>query len=533
MLIFRGGALGALVLVLAGLFAGPPAARAQPAEGAAITVDLKLGDDGLLEVAETVQVPPGGQFHMVLPLRIAQGDNGERRFGVSDVTATGAGTAKVDGDRFTIDAQPGESSFKYTVHGVVSEAQGAQLFKWTGVLNADVASIDASVISPSFRMGIADCTIGPPGQAKKCNDIRVEPDGVMFLTQDGLHRGDVLDVTLQLPPGTVPANADIRDGSSSGAFGFTVPVLVAFGVLLAALAACGGFVAWSRRQDAAALAVADSVEPLQRNGNRAEFASPEGVLPGEAGVLLDGSADASDLAATVVDLAVRRYIRIEPISDSDWRIVRVNPADAQLRDYELQIYRALLPDGTDAVTVAALRGRPIGAAARSALLGAAVERGVLVDRKRRGLAFWLGAGLAAVGIAATVVLAITGGYALVGVAIALGGAAALLLPRYLPARTAAGRELVGKVRSLQRGLDDLRSDRIPPGDRELVFSRALPFTIIGGRADNWIRVFRDLDPSADRQPGLYWFGGFDRDRNLHRFAGHFPYFITALERLFV
>ncbi|MGY2063159.1 DUF2207 family protein, partial [Nocardia gipuzkoensis] len=183
---------------------------------------------------------------------------------------------------------------------------------------------DASVISPSFRMGIADCTIGPPGQAKKCNDVRVEPDGVMFLTQDGLHRGDILDVTLQLPPGTVPANADIRDGSSSGAFAFTTPVLVALGALLVALAACAGFVAWSRRQDAAALAVADSVEPLQRNGNRAEFASPEGVLPGEAGVLLDGSADAPDLAATVVDLAVRRYIRIEPISDSDWRIVRVN-----------------------------------------------------------------------------------------------------------------------------------------------------------------------------------------------------------------
>ncbi|MFI5781293.1 DUF2207 family protein [Nocardia sp. NPDC051570] len=532
MLIFRGGALGALVLVLAGLFAGLPDARAQPAGGAAITADLKLGDDGLLEVAETVQVPPGGQFHMVLPLRIAQGDNGERRFGVSDISATGAGTAKVDGDRFTIDAQPGESTFNFTVHGAVSEAPGTQLFKWTGVLNADVASIDASVISPSYRMGIADCTIGPPGRAKKCNDVRIEPDGVMFLTQDGLHRGDVLDVTLQLPPGTVPANADIRDGSGSEAFGFTVPVLVAFGVLLAAVAACAGFVAWSRRQDAAALAGREAVEPLRPTGNRMEFASPEGTLPGEVGVLLDGSADAADLAATVVDLAVRRYLRIEALSDADWRITRVNPPDDRLRDYEQRIYRSLLPDGTEAVTVAGLRGRPIGEPARAALLGAAVDRGLLIDRRRRGLPFWLGAALVAIGVATTIALAITGGYALVGVAIALGGVAALLLPRYLPARTAAGRELVVRVRSLQRGLDELRPERIPPADRELVFSRALPFTIIGGRADNWIRAFRDLDPSTDRQSGLYWFGGFDRDRNLHRFAGHFPYFITALEGLF-
>ncbi|MFF0489401.1 DUF2207 family protein [Nocardia sp. NPDC004068] len=531
MLIFRGGALGALVLVLAGMFAGLPA-RAQTADGAAITADLKLTDDGLLQVSETVQVPPGGQFHMVLPLRIAQGDSGERRFTVSDVSATGQGTAKTEGDRFTLDSQPGESSFAYTVHGVVSEAPGTQLFKWTGVLNADVSSIDASIISPSYRMGIADCTIGPPGQAKKCNDVRVEPDGVMFLTQEGLHRGDVLDVTLQLPPGTVPPNADIRDGSSSGPFAVTVPVLVAFGVLVAALAALAGFVAWSRRQDAAALVGREQWDPLRQNDNGVEFTSPEGMLPGEAGVLLDGSADAADLAATVVDLAVRRYVRIEPISDADWRVARLNPADDQLRDYEKRVYRAVLPDGTDTVTLSELRGRALGEPVRAALVSAAVDRGVLVDRTRRGVPFWLGVALVVIGVATTVVLAITGGHALVGVAIALGGVAALLLPRYLPVRTAAGREVVGRVRALQRGLDELRPDRIPPGDRELVFSRALPFTIIGGRADNWIRAFRDLDPSADRQPGLYWFGGFERDRNLHRFAGHFPYFITALEGLF-
>ncbi|MDN2502287.1 DUF2207 domain-containing protein, partial [Nocardia nova] len=127
---------------------------------------------------------------------------------------------------------------------------------------------------------------------------------------------------------------------------------------------------------------------------------------------------------------------------------------------------------------------------------------------------------------------VAGGYALVGVAIALGGAAMLLLGRYLPARTAAGRALAAQVKALQNGLDAQRPDQIPPADRELLFSRALPFTIIGGRADNWIRTFRDVDPGADRQAGLYWFGGFDRERNLHRFAGHFPYFITALEGLF-
>jgi hypothetical protein len=535
MLIFRGGALVALLLVLAGLPAAAPGARAQqPADGVAINADVELTDDGLLKVDEKVQVPPGGRFHMVLPLRVATADGGERRFRVSDISATGAGTAKVDGDIFAADAQPGDSEFKYTVRGSVSNATGTQVFRWSGVLNTDVAAITASVISPSYRMGIASCKIGPPGQAQDCADVRVEPDGTLRLYKADLHKGDAIELTLQLPPDTVPANADYGDGGKSGAFSVTAPVLAAFGLLLAVLAAFGGYLVWARRQDAAALTGSQALDPLRRTGDTTEFASPDGVLPGEAGILLDGSADAGDLAATVVDLAVRRYLWITPHGESDWRINRVNPADEQLRSYEQQVYRALLPDGTDSVLVSELRspGRVAGAAVRAALLADAVERGTLVDRIRRGPIFWLGVLLVVGGVAATVALAVAGGHALVGVVIALGGVATLLLPRYLPARTAAGRDLAGRVRALQRGLDALRAEQVPADARELVFSRALPFAIIGGRADNWIRTFRDADLIADRQPGLYWFGGFDRDRNLHRFAGHFPYFITALEGLF-
>ncbi|MBO0853088.1 MAG: DUF2207 domain-containing protein [Nocardia sp.] len=534
MLNFRGGAVGALMLAVVGLFVATPAARADNPPGVAITADVKLDDAGVLEVSETVKVPSGGRFRMQVPLRVAFGGDGERRFTVTDIATTGPGSAKVDGDLFTVDAPPGDSSFKYNVHGTVADAPGSQRFKWTGVVNTDVASFDGSVISPSYRMGVSDCNVGPAGGTRPCDDVRVEPDGVLTMRQTNLHRGDLIDLTLQLPPGTVRANADISDGGNSAAFAITTPVLIAFGVLVLALAAFAGYLAWARRQDAAALESPERLDPVRREGNRAEFVSPDGILPGEAGLLLDGSADAVDIAATVVDLAVRRYLWVTPVSDSEWRIARVNPADDQLREYEKQVYRQLLPEGTDAVLVSELRapGRIAVQPARAALHADALQRGTLVDRGRRGLAFWLGIALIVVGVGATVGLAIAHGYALVGVAIAVGGAAMLMLGRYLPARTAAGRTLATQIRALQNGLDAQRPDQVPPADRELLFSRALPFTIIGGRADNWIRTFRDVDLTADQQAGLYWFGGFERDRNLHRFAGHFPYFITAIEGLF-
>ncbi|UGT40267.1 DUF2207 domain-containing protein [Nocardia yamanashiensis] len=526
MQIFRGGALVALLLALAGLAA--PAAHAQ-SEGVRITADVSLGDDGLLRVVETVEVPEGGDFRQVLPLRVQVSDTVERNFEVTEVQATGDGTAKVDDNLFTIEARPGSATFKYAVHNTVSNADGAQVFHWTGVLNTDVASISASVISPDFRMGVTKCTIGPPGAPENCADIRVEPDGVAHLTKTDLRKGDVIDVTLQLPPGTVKANADIHDDNAPGPFSLTGPVLAAFAVLLAGLAAAAGYVVWTRRADADAPQV---IDPIAREGNRARFTSPDGVLPGTAGLLLDGYVDPADMAATIVDLAVRSYLWVAVADEQDWRIERLNPADDQLTGYERTVYSALLPDGVDAVLLSELKGKVPVRAVRRALIDDAVARGAFVDRTRRGFEFWLGAALILTGAIATAALALGPGHALIGIAIALAGVAALLLPRYLPARTALGRELTGRIQAMLRGLDAIAPQQLPPPDQELVFSRALPFMVAGRRTDQWVRTFRNLDPTADGETGIYWFGGFEGDRELLRFGAHFPYFITAVEGLF-
>ncbi|PXX63201.1 putative membrane protein DUF2207 [Nocardia tenerifensis] len=543
MLTFRGGAVGALLLATVGLLASAPIAHTQPApvtptqpapSGVTIIADLKLSREGVLEVVEQVDVPADGSFRMSLPLRLKVSDDAERYFKVTDVDTKGAGTATVANDQFTIEAKPGESTFTYSVHNLVNDAPGSQVFNWLGVMGTDIASISATLISPSFEMGIVDCKLGAPGSTRPCADVKTEVDGVLHLEQTDLKKGEAIDLTLQLPPGSVPSNADVRDTGAAGPFALTAPVLVAFGVLLLALAGMVAFVLRARRRNGAAATGSETIDPLVRDGERVQFTSPDGVLPGEAGLLLDEHVDPVDIAATVVDLAVRRYLWITPISETDWRITKVNAPDDQLRDYEKAVYQALLPDGAEAATVAELRapGRVQSEPVRSALVADAVTRGTFADPRRPGLTLWLGGALIVAGIAATIALALTSGHALVGVAIALAGVATVLLPKYLPVRTPHGLELTGQIRALQRGLESTRREQVPPIDQETVFSRALPFMVIGGRADNWIRAFRDLNPSADSQPGLYWFGGFERDRNLQRFAGHFPFFITALEGLF-
>lgn len=525
MQIIRGGALVALLLALAGSTA--LVAHAEPV-GVRITADINLGDDGLLRVVETVEVPEGEEFRQVLPLRVQISEGVERNFQVTDVQASGDGEASVADNLFTVVVRPGAATVRYTVHNTVTDTQGAQVFHWTGVLNTDVASISATVISPDFRMGISKCTIGPPGKPENCANVRVEPDGVAHLEKTDLRKGDIIDVTLQVPPNTVQANADIEDENAPGPFSLTGPVWAAFGVLLAGLAAAAGYVVWARRAQPKDTEVLD---PLARQDGRVQFTSPDGMLPGTAGLLLDGYVDAADMAATLVDLAVRSYVWVEMVGD-DWRLSRVNAADEHLTGYERAVYSALLPDDKETVLLSERRGRVPANAVRKSLIADATARGTFIDRAHRGFEFWLGVALIGIGAVTTLALALGPGHALIGVALALGGVAALLLPRYLPSRTALGRDVAARVQAMLRSLDTVVPQRIPAPDQEMVFSRALPFMVAGRRTDQWVNKFRDLNPTDDGELGVYWFGGFESEQDLYQFAGHFPYFITAVERLF-
>ena len=49
------------------------------------------------------------------------------------------------------------------------------------------------------------------------------------------------------------------------------------------------------------------------------FRPPEGATPGLVGVVLDEKADTLDVSATLVDLAVRGYLRIEELADTRGR----------------------------------------------------------------------------------------------------------------------------------------------------------------------------------------------------------------------
>ncbi|MFI5590510.1 DUF2207 domain-containing protein [Amycolatopsis sp. NPDC051758] len=514
----------------------------RPADGPSADVALKVLRDGALSVTEKVTVPGGQQLTSRVPLRVAASDDQDRVFTVRDVKTEGAASGQVTGDQLVLTFTGGTSTVTYLVDGAVADQSGRQQVRWQVASGFDtpLAKLTASFLAPSPQLSPVDCFAGPIGSNQRCTLAELDHTGVVRLEQNDVQPGDRVDLLVGLPAGTTPVNAVFADiGLLANAFALTPLTGIVFAVLLLFLVAGAVFVWRRRKADAGALhTTTGPVEVLLRDGDRVFFASPDGVLPGQVGTVVDETVDVVDISATVVDLAVRNYLWLAEVPGphgQDWQLARRNPPDEHLHDFERAVYDTLLPDGTETVLVSQLRARG-GLDLRR--ISDAMYTDVVTKRwfsrrpdTARGRLTWLGAGIFALGLVTTAVLTFTIGDALIGVAVALAGLAVAAAAALLPSRTARGRVLAGQVRGLLDYLHTAKAEDIPPADRELVFSRSLPYAVVLGDTERWLGAFAALNPASDGSAGLYWYGGMEADRDLRRFGAHFPSFLTALDGL--
>jgi hypothetical protein len=84
-----------------------------------------------------------------------------------------------------------------------------------------------------------------------------------------------------------------------------------------------------------------------------EYSPPDGLTPAEVGTLIDERVDMRDLSATVIDLAVRGYIKISEVphegwfnSGTDYRLARRKEGDLpELKPHERLLLNRLFRDG--------------------------------------------------------------------------------------------------------------------------------------------------------------------------------------------
>ena len=500
--------LAAAAMVVLAAQPAQPASADQPPLPAlphSVEITLKAQRDGSLLVAEAVSVPQGATMTRRVPLRVAAAHNRDRVFGVRDVSIEGAGSSELQDDTFTIKLGGGTSIVRYTVDGAVSAADGVEHVTWqlADGWDTELELLRASFAAPHVPNAVS-CVAGPDGSDGRCLAAQIDHSGLTRFSQAKLPAGQRMTMTVELPEDTVPANERLEPSKTvGGAFVLTPPVVWAwagFGALLLVAAALAW---WLRRRDR------DPGDPAGTElvSPQGAFASPEGVLPGHAGTVLDGRAGPLDLAATVLDLAVRNYLWVTAEDDgADWRLTRRNPADEHLTAFERAVFEAVLPGDTESVTLAEVRrGHVDVGRVEEVLYGEVVDRGWFSRSpdKRLGRLGRAGTRVIFYGVFVTVLLMLTIGYAQLGLIVSFAGAAAAALSAALPARRGHGRELARRLRGLAVKLGSVRLKSVPAEQRELVFSRGLPYALALGEQASWVSAFA----AYKQPPAVYWHGG--------------------------
>lgn len=519
------------------------------------TVSERLAEDGSLDVVERVDAPEGRTLTRQVPLRFAAGEDSDRIFAISDGSVDGDGSIDVNDDRVLIRVT-GPATISYTVGGAVVDAGDHEEVRWQPFSGWDATfgDVGVSFAAPEIPRTVT-CYAGSAGSTARCSRSGSTASGLVTAEQRNMHPGHRLDLAVRLPDGTVPANAVT---ATTSAFALT-PTSGAGLVGIAVLLLLGVAVLWFVRGRDVRLRGADPgpVEVLLPTPDGGvTFSSPDGVLPGQVGTVIDEHVDVIDVAATVLDLAVRNYLWISETAGSDggpdWWLARRQPADEALTEYERAVYAALVPDGTEAVLLSELASgtKPDLLPVRDALYSDVVRRRWFSRRPdtERGRWFKAGIGVVLAGVVATVALAVTIGSALIGVGGIVGGGVLTLAARWMPARTLRGSLLMHQVGGLRTYLDTAGPAHVPERDAEMVFSRSLPYAVVLGKSERWLAAFSGMDTAADGETGLYWFA-MPEDRQAQRtegevgaqgtpvatrtgdlswFAERFPTFVAAL-----
>jgi uncharacterized membrane protein len=242
-----------------------------------------------------------------------------------------------------------------------------------------------------------------------------------------------------------------------------------------------------------------------------QYEPPRGLSPAEAGTLLDNSADLRDITATLVDLAVRGFIRIEEhegikilglVLGREYILRRLDPpADAgELAPHERRLFDGIFAGKSGQVTLSDLKEEFYTEipGIRKDIFDRLLGRSFYHARPDKVRTHWM---VAAVLLGA--LIAIGGGamadqFLLTPVPFIVAGVliAGILLcfSLIMPARTEAGTRALEQVLGFDEFLRRVESEhlkRIIIGHPEL-FDRYLPFAMAFGVERKWARAFEGI-----------------------------------------
>lgn len=536
-----GLALGAALC----LSAGPAALTAHAADEAeSVVVEGQLRPDGSLEVVETITFAGDAPRQVVQRLATTGDlpDGAYQQYTISEVKATADGAdltpAVTDAKGAMVVTVEGAKAGKkpivisYKVVGATSPApangptQAGTTLSWPLLQGLSVGAKQVEGrVRPAAPITFVDCESGPKGGLQPCGTFQggQQPDADPQFTDGPRAADEVVVLSFGQPTNSVASTQVVKHHWSLDRAFSVNPT-----TLLAALAPLllGGAVLWAlHRRTGRDLSDPRRMTPVAEfrpvGPGESAFTVVADVRPGHVGTVADERVDPVDVTATLLDLAVRGWLRIielpreSEFKSRDWTFERLTPEggdESELRAYERQLRDAVAPDDGDPATVSAIAERvaPVIPEVQSSLYDDVVARGWFDHRPDQTRSRWsvLGWSALVLAVLAGALLVAFTTHGLLAIALGLLAVGLLLVAQEMPRRTLAGSSLLGGLSALSSQLMAQPTDTLPAGHELTELSRVLPYAVVLGGSERWLQalVERDLDDDPDEEV-LDWYRG--------------------------
>ncbi len=390
----------------------------------------------------------------------------------------------------------------YTVRNVVRWFDGRPQLYWD--INGDqwdseTQHVTATIHLSGSTFGESLCFTGAYGSSAQNCTVHSENDMVSASTTTSLAAYQTLTVAAKLPEGVFVAPT-WRDWLREHAVELGLAILIP---LLA-----GG---WSVRKwwrDGRDLKGRGVIVP--------EYGPPTGVTPAEAGVIDGYRLESRDLTATLVDLAIRKYVRIIEVekkgflsSGNQYQFELLKTDWSTLNELEQDLLGALFENKTAGSVLEDIKDRRTELAAlrlklTSSLPKSLTERGFFPANPVTS-GGWLWAVGIALGVGAFMLANLS---ALVATTCGVTAVAVFALAVLMPKRTGSGVAAWEQIQGLKLYLNTAEKDRLnllqsvsrkynrplaeAPQRTVELFEKLLPYAIVLGVEDSWAQQFTDI-----------------------------------------
>lgn len=388
--------------------------------------------------------------------------------------------------------------------------------QWT----VPIEKVTASLRLPVAPINLA-CYQGAVRSTERCEPTTPEPT-LVRVTAGPLDPAEALTLYADLPAGSIENPVPELREKQTLARAFRVTPLTGGTAVLGSLLVVGGLGRSLTRQARDRRLALNAYLPTDADPERedlvgffekpegpVQFRPPDGMTPGLCGVLTDERADTLDVSATIVDLAVRGYLRIEQVDDKKFRLAFLRDGDASLLSYEaLLLERLRAKAAGDHVDLADLRQEFAGdmTSVKNRMYDDVVAKGWFRRRPDKVRGAWTVGGVLILlaGAGFMVLLALTTAAALVAVPVVLAGVVLFAAAKHMPSRTGEGRRQLELCVGYERFLDVADAEELRFQERQFSYVAGLPYAMVFGLTDKWAKTLAVLqEQGLQLQPTWY------------------------------